>query len=237
MSVHKKLMAARVKLQATEMKKSGLNKFAGYSYFELGDFIPHIQTIFNEIGLCGVVSFDSTHATLCITDVEDGTQIVVTSPMAEANLKGAHPIQNLGAVESYQRRYLWMTAMEIVEHDIIDSAPPAVEKPLEPKPEPKPEAKPKAVATGKPPAKIEGKDEKAPWYLKVTAEPGADIQSWVSLVVDMTKMGLNETGSESDIMKLFTNNRVIFDKLKAEDEASYTALMLEFKTAKEKLKG
>jgi hypothetical protein len=237
MSVHKKLMAARVKLQATEMKKSGLNKFAGYSYFELGDFIPHIQTIFNEIGLCGVVSFDSTHATLCITDVEDGTQIVVTSPMAEANLKGAHPIQNLGAVESYQRRYLWMTAMEIVEHDIIDSAPPAVEKPPEPKPEPKPEAKPKAVATGKPPAKIEGKDEKAPWYLKVTAEPGTDIQSWVSLVVDMTKMGLSETSSESDIMKLFTNNRVIFDKLKAEDEASYTALMLEFKTAKEKLKG
>jgi hypothetical protein len=230
-------MEARIKLLSTEMKKSGLNKFAGYSYFELGDFIPHIQTIFNEIGLCGVVSFDSTHATLCITDVEDGTQIVVTSPMAEANLKGAHPIQNLGAVESYQRRYLWMTAMEIVEHDIIDSAPPAVEKPLEPKPEPKPEAKPKAVATGKPPAKIEGKDEKAPWYLKVTAEPGADIQSWVSLVVDMTKMGLNETGSESDIMKLFTNNRVIFDKLKAEDEASYTALMLEFKTAKEKLKG
>jgi hypothetical protein len=130
-----------------------------------------------------------------------------------------------------------MTAMEIVEHDIIDSAPPAVEKPPEPKPEPKPEAKPKAVATGKPPAKIEGKDEKAPWYLKVTAEPGTDIQSWVSLVVDMTKMGLNETSSESDIMKLFTNNRVIFDKLKAEDEASYTALMLEFKTAKEKLKG
>jgi hypothetical protein len=123
MSVHKKLMQARVKLQATEMKKSGLNKFAGYSYFELGDFIPHIQTIFNDIGLCGVVSFDATHATLCITDTEDGSQIVVTSPMAEANLKGAHPIQNLGAVLSYQRRYLWMAALEIVEHDIIDASP------------------------------------------------------------------------------------------------------------------
>jgi len=122
MSVHKKLMQARVKLQATEMKKSGLNKFAGYSYFELGDFIPHIQNIFNNVGLCGVVSFDATHATLCITDTEDGSQIVVTSPMAEANLKGAHPIQNLGAVLSYQRRYLWMTAMEIVEHDILDAS-------------------------------------------------------------------------------------------------------------------
>jgi hypothetical protein len=233
MSVHKKLMAARVKLQSTEMKKSGLNKFAGYSYFELGDFIPHIQTIFNEIGLCGVVSFSTEYAQLCITDVEDGTVIVITSPMAEANLKGAHPIQNLGAVESYQRRYLWMTAMEIVEHDIIDSAPAAEPAP---KPAPKAEPKPAPAATGKPPAKIEGKDEKS-WHLKVSAEPGTDVAEWASLVSDITKLGLAEAGSEADIMKLFTNNRIIFDRLKAEDEASYTALMLEFKNAKEKLKG
>ena len=231
MSAHKKLMEARFKLLSTEMKKSGLNKFAGYSYFELGDFIPHIQQIFYEVGLCGVVSFDAIQATLCITDTEDGSQIVVTSPMAEANLKGAHPIQNLGAVESYQRRYLWMTAMEIVEHDIIDSAPPEAETK---KPEPKPE-KPKA--TGKPPALIEGKDEKAHWYLKVTAEPGTSIEEWASLVTDMTLMGLEQVKSEADIMNLFTLNRVIFDRLKAEDETSHKALMLDFKNAKERLKG
>ena len=235
MSAHKKLMLARVKLQSTEMKKSGLNKFAGYSYFELGDFIPHIQTIFNEVGLCGVVSFDAIQATLCITDTEDGSQIVVTSPMAEANLKGAHPIQNLGAVLSYQRRYLWMAAMEIVEHDIIDAAEPEP-KPV-PKPEPKPEPKPKVVATGKPPALIEGKDEKAHWYLKVTAEPGTSIEEWASLVTDMTLMGLEQVKSEADIMNLFTLNRVIFDRLKAEDETSHKALMLDFKNAKERLKG
>jgi hypothetical protein len=217
------------------MKKSGLNKFAGYSYFELGDFIPHIQTIFNEIGLCGVVSFNTEYATLCITDVDDGTVIVIQSPMAEANLKGAHPIQNLGAVESYQRRYLWMTAMEIVEHDIIDAAPQAETKPT-PKAEPKPEPKPVAKPAGKPPATIEGKDDKQ-WFLKVTAEPGTDVASWAQLVVDMTKIGLGEAASEGDIMKLFTNNRVVFEKLKAEDEASYTALMLEFKNRKEELKG
>ena len=235
MSAHKKLMLARVKLQSTEMKKSGLNKFAGYSYFELGDFIPHIQTIFNEVGLCGVVSFDTTQATLCITDTEDGSQIVVTSPMAEANLKGAHPIQNLGAVLSYQRRYLWMAAMEIVEHDIIDSSPPEAETKKEP--EPKPEPKPKLKATGKPPALIEGKDEMEHWYLKVTTEPGTSIEEWARLVTDMTKMGLEQVGSEADIMKLFTLNRVIFDRLKAEDEVSHKALMAEFKNAKEKLKG
>jgi hypothetical protein len=228
MSVHKKLMEARFKLLSTEMKKSGLNKFAGYSYFELGDFIPHIQQIFYEVGLCGVVSFSTEYAQLCITDVEDGTVIVITSPMAEANLKGAHPIQNLGAVESYQRRYLWMTAMEIVEHDIIDSAPAA--EPVAPKPEPKPVKKTPI------PAVMEGREEKD-WYLKVEKEPGESSESWITAVVDITNMGLAETHSEAEVMKLFTNNRVIFDRLKIEDAEKYTALMGAFKTRKEELKG
>ncbi len=126
--VHKKLMQARIMLQNAPLKKSGHNKFAGYSYFELGDFIPTINQIFNEIGLCGVVSYDSEIASLTITDVDDGTNIIITSPMADANLKGCHPIQNLGAVETYTRRYLWVTAMEIVEHDALDSSAPIKEK-------------------------------------------------------------------------------------------------------------
>jgi hypothetical protein len=127
MGVHKKLMAARILLQNAPLKKSGHNKFAGYSYFELGDFIPTINQIFSDVGLCGVVSYDSEIASLTITDIDDGTNIIITSPMAEANLKGCHPIQNLGAVETYTRRYLWVTAMEIVEHDALDSSAPLKE--------------------------------------------------------------------------------------------------------------
>ena len=126
--VHKKLMQARIKLQNTSLKKSGHNKFAGYSYFELGDFLPTINNIFNDLGLCGVISFDIDKATLTITDTDDGTQVQITSPMAEANLKGCHPIQNLGAVETYTRRYLWVTALEIVEHDALDSSAPLTEE-------------------------------------------------------------------------------------------------------------
>ena len=228
MSVHKKLMQARVKLQSIEMKKSGLNKFAGYSYFELGDFIPHVQTIFNDLGLCGVVTFSTEYAQLCITDVDDGTVIVITSPMAEANLKGAHPIQNLGAVLSYQRRYLWMAALELVEGDPIDSAPP-VEAP---KPEPKPEPVKKTPV----PLKMEGRDDKS-WHLIVEKEPGDSSESWITAVVDITNMGLKETHNEAEVMKLFTNNRIIFDRLKLEDVDRYTALMGAFKTRKEELKG
>jgi hypothetical protein len=127
MGVHKKLMDARILLQQAPLKKSGHNKFAGYSYFELGDFLPTINQIFSRVGLCGVVSFDKELATLTITDTEDSTEIKLTSPMAEANLKGCHPIQNLGAVETYTRRYLWVSAMEIVEHDALDSSAPLKE--------------------------------------------------------------------------------------------------------------
>jgi len=124
MGVHKKLMEARIALQAAPLKKSGHNKFAGYQYFELGDFLPTINQIFSKVGLCGVVSFDKELATLTITDTDDNSEIKLTSPMADANLKGCHPIQNLGAVETYTRRYLWVSAMEIVEHDALDSSAP-----------------------------------------------------------------------------------------------------------------
>ena len=228
MSVHKKLMQARVKLQGIELKKSGQNKFAGYSYFELGDFLPHIQNIFNELGLCGVVSYNTEYAQLCITDVEDGTVIVITSPMAEANLKGTHPIQNLGAVETYQRRYLWMTAMEIVEHDILDASEPVKEaKPVATLP------KPEAKATGKAPTKVEGRE--GPWQIAVEVKAEDDLPKWISLVLDATRLALQNAQSQKDVMDIFKVNRNIFDKLKAEAPEDHTALMADFKTKKDEM--
>jgi hypothetical protein len=121
MKVYRKLMEARIVLQGIKLNKSGHNKFAGYQYFELGDFLPTIQSIFEKVGLCGVVIFATDVATLTITDMDDLSQIVLTSPMGSAALKGCHEVQNIGAVETYQRRYLWVSAMEIVEHDVLDA--------------------------------------------------------------------------------------------------------------------
>jgi len=125
MSVHKKLMQARLALQNTELKKSGKNKFAGYQYFELGDFLPVIQTICNDVGICGTVTFYTDIAILTITDMDDTSQFIdFKCPMSTAALKGCHEVQNLGAVQTYLRRYLWTNAFEIVEHDAIDAAKP-----------------------------------------------------------------------------------------------------------------
>ena len=130
MNIFEKLSEARIRLQNTQLKKSGQNKFAGYQYFELGDFLPTIQTIFHELGLIGIVSYTAELATLRIVDATVATVdahlgnkffIDINSPMGSAALKGCHEVQNIGAVETYQRRYLWMTAMEIVEHDALDA--------------------------------------------------------------------------------------------------------------------
>jgi hypothetical protein len=123
MNVYQKLNAARAKFHSIELKKSGHNKFAGYKYFELGDFIVPALGIFNEVGLTSIISFGADEANLSIVDNEKPEdRIIISSPMSTAALKGAHEIQNLGAVQSYIRRYLWVAALEIVEHDAIDSS-------------------------------------------------------------------------------------------------------------------
>lgn len=122
MNIYKKLAEARVKLQEAELKKSGLNKFAGYEYFELSDFLPKINEINKELGICTVISFGAEYAIMMIIDVDKPEDsIELKSPMKEATLKGCHPIQNLGAIQSYQRRYLYMAAYEIVENDMLDA--------------------------------------------------------------------------------------------------------------------
>jgi hypothetical protein len=121
MDVYKKLSQARTMLRSTELKKSGHNKFAGYNYFELGDFLHPTLDIFDQLGLMSIVSFTKEEAMLSIIDMDGGGEIVITSPFGSAALKGCHEVQNIGAVETYQRRYLYTAAMEVLEHDALDA--------------------------------------------------------------------------------------------------------------------
>lgn len=233
MSVHKKLMQARVTLQSTKLQKSGHNKFAQYYYFELGDFLPEIQNIFNGLGLCGVVSFTNEMATLTITDMEDGTTLNITSPMSSAALKGCHEVQNLGAVQTYLRRYLWVTAMEIVEHDALEPLTGS-EAPAKAEPKAAPKAAPAPKPAAKAPESMEGRD--GPWQLKVTADKDVSPSDWGLLVVDATKIALENAGSQEDVMNIFKVNRNIFDRMKIDTPGLYDDVMEQFKEAKAKYK-
>ena len=126
MNIYQKLSEARCELQQRAFKKSGQNKFAGYSYYELGDFLPSINELCKDKGLLPVVDFTASEARLRLFNVDKPEEVIeFTSPMGSASLKGCHEVQNIGAVETYQRRYLYMTAFEIVEHDAVDSMPKA----------------------------------------------------------------------------------------------------------------
>lgn len=125
--VYQKLQKARVKLQSVELKKSGYNSFANFKYFELGDFLSTVNTIFFELGLCSVFSIENNEAVMRIVDTEHGGTIFFRSPVADAVSRvtidsGKSPaIQALGSQHTYLRRYLFINAMEITEHDSVDA--------------------------------------------------------------------------------------------------------------------
>lgn len=220
-NVFAKLQEARIKLQSTKLSKSGKNKFAGYEYFELGDFLPAIQSICNDVGLCGVVSFTDTDARLTIHDVESDAVIVFNSPMSTAALKGAHEIQNLGAVQTYLRRYLWTIAFEIVEHDALDATMDG--KPVEKKPIEKPAEKPAE------PKRVAGKA--GPWQIVVEA---IDEPEWLDQAMSATQTALGMATSEADVMSIFKQNKELFDLVKSTDQGVWKSLMALFSEAKKK---
>ena len=122
MNVYQKLNEARDLFHQAPLKKSGLNKFAGYKYFELGDFVIPALEIFKSVGLTSVISFGTEEAKMTIVNTDKPEEtIIITSPMSTAALKGCHEVQNLGAVQTYLSRYLWVAALEIVEHDALEA--------------------------------------------------------------------------------------------------------------------
>lgn len=229
MSVHKKLMEARIALQNTKLEKTGHNKFAGYKYFELGDFLPVVQKIFVEKGLSGYVSYLPDVAVLTITDIEDGTQLFINSPMATAALKGAHDIQNLGAVQTYLRRYLWVTAMEIVEHDVLDASLGSdagnAKQPF--KPATKADIKPVEVPKAKVHVDLNGKPGE--WQIKVEDEKN------IPAVVAAVEILLSLSKTDEDVKAIFQNNRNIFDFMKESYKSEYENVLNKFKVARESL--
>lgn len=122
MNVYEKLNEARIKFQNANVKKSGHNKFAGYTYYELSDILPAINKLAQELKFTCIVNFTNEIATLDFVDLEKPEdKIVFTSPMSKASLKGCHEVQNTGATETYLKRYLYQNCFEIVENDLLDS--------------------------------------------------------------------------------------------------------------------
>lgn len=147
MNLFEKLATARVELQSMGLKKSGHNKFAGYKYYELADFLPEVNNLCSKHKMCPITTFTEFGAEMTIYDAESSDRISFTTSIADATTKGQLPIQSLGSVHTYIRRYLYMLAFEIVESDYVDATTNPAEVESAPKPVAVKVAPPKPAAT------------------------------------------------------------------------------------------
>lgn len=122
MNLYEKISNIKNEIGKAELKKTGVNKFSGFTYYELADFLPTIIALCLKYKVCTYTSYTAELATLTVINAEKPEeQITISSPMKELELKGCNPIQALGGVETYSRRYLYLAMFDIVEADSFDA--------------------------------------------------------------------------------------------------------------------
>ncbi len=122
MNIFEKIQAARVELQEMNLKMGGYNKFADFKYFELKDFLPEINKIFNKLKLFSKFDLLENEGILTIINAEKtDEQVTFTTPKAEIVLKGQNGLQMIGSTHTYLKRYCYCNALEIVEDDAINA--------------------------------------------------------------------------------------------------------------------
>lgn len=125
LNVYQKLVIARNTFLEAPTKKSGINRYAQFKYFELEDIVPVALDIFTKMGLVLIesVTFEEVTATLVNADNPDD-RIVFHAPAKDCNIEDGtkmSAIQGLGAYITYQRRYLYGLVLDIVEADPINA--------------------------------------------------------------------------------------------------------------------
>lgn len=124
MNIYQKMNEAKIRIAALNLKMGGFNSHSKYNYFELEDFLGELNKICKGIGLYNHVTFGLDIASLTTTDTDKTEDtLITTSPMSTAKLPGCHDVQNLGAVETYIKRYLYQTAYDIVEKSDTERNP------------------------------------------------------------------------------------------------------------------
>ncbi len=135
-TLFEKIQRVRVGLQDTTVKKSGkMNGRESKLYLELADFTPQLNKLMLEERFTAIINFTPTEATLTAYDFDSEQTFTITSSMREVKVTGCNDMQNLGAAETYQRRYLYMAMFDIAESDMLDgdsgNGNPKADKPFE----------------------------------------------------------------------------------------------------------
>ena len=141
-SLNESVIDIRVKLQNSGIKKSGVNKYAGFDYFELSDFLPKLNELMQEEKINDRFYIKDNYATLELQKGEEFNIYTIPFVLFETPLTykkdkagnfikdkndeyiqvpSMQDIQYLGALNTYYKRYLYLNAFGITDGEIIDS--------------------------------------------------------------------------------------------------------------------
>lgn len=148
------------------IKQSGRNNYQKYNYFETRDIFPIVRKICKKYRMKTKFEWDidTNQMFLIITDKEDGTTDISSIPVAPvtATDPGKY-MQDVGRIQTYAQRYLYIQVFEIAVPDEIDNRD---QKKI-------PKSKPKSAPVKKSVAKVE-KPEPEP--VEETAPTQEDIK-------------------------------------------------------------
>ena len=134
-NLNESIIKIRVDLQNSKLKKSGKNKFAGFDYFELADFLPRLNELMLEENVNDLFNIKDNEATLTLIKGEEKQIYSIPFTMFETpintrydnntkkykEVKSMQDIQYLGALNTYYKRYLYLNAFGITDGEVIDS--------------------------------------------------------------------------------------------------------------------
>lgn len=125
LNIYQKLTQARKVLHEKKIKKTSYNTYSDFMYYNLDDILPTITEINHNLGICTIFTYVPTEniykMTLINTEnLEDC--ITFTMPNAIYGIQKIEPthVQNIGAINTYIRRYLYLIAYDITEPETID---------------------------------------------------------------------------------------------------------------------
>lgn len=211
-NVRQKLSEARRRFLEAGVQKTGINRYAEFKYFTLEDIVPVKTQIFNDLGLVDTISFgmDNGNAILTLYNVDSNLQedfLVFVSPTAADESLIKNPIQKLGAIETYVRRYLYMLELDIIEPDAIDETSGKDEAPAQPKknnrpasPEKREEVKKELIDEDGEASEVQIKSIKN-GLKKLRAKDEAN-EPYVKEVVAKIKAGLKKSEAETVLIEI-----------------------------------
>lgn len=121
-NIYTKLQKLRKDFHSVELRKTGENKYAGFKYLELHDFLPLTVELLEKYNMTTIMTTNNEGASLLLVNCDKPEEtITFFIPDAECKLKGCTDIQSLGGKVSYQKRYLYLQLTDACVPDLLDS--------------------------------------------------------------------------------------------------------------------